>query len=744
MSTLNTYISALTLKLKGFERFVQKANLKRKLLCFGLMFFGCLLLGSHSAFSQTAQELKTEAELKLANENTYTIPSITELRRRLKPVADAINASPPKTPTYTELNNLQNAINNLKGSNMPYNIVMNINGDTKTRMAFNWFTNAGVTGGKVQIVQGAVSSHDAFSNPMEFFPTNNVYPQISLNYNINSNTVEGTRNNLLVVANIPNKTTKSYTENKVLATGLSPGTTYSFRIGGVGGAWSEIGTFTTDQNTPSSFTFLYTTDPQAYSYESFVYPQTTSRTAHRSFPNAKFWITCGDLVDTEEKDETPAASSEWEWEQFFETQQDIFYKLPFAPVLGNHDFAPVCNNFSRHFNTERVSLNGTNVTNQGSIYSFVYGDVHFIALNFEEQMSSESSYSTYLQSLANWMDVEFKKYPTIRWRIVYFHTDIYTGSTHMTDNQAKYLRSYIAPVLDTHNVDIAFQGHDHIYEVIGPVKNKQLVAGAVTGQTNPPASHPSNVTGKKGGIYNTNTGTLYFLNGCAGEKLHYSPKTLSQLTATSISDATGVTNYYSLFTGLLAQPQYPTYSSVNVSTNEIVITTYRIMNGTESVYDEIKVVKPVSSAPNANLSALSVGGETLSPPFSPGNTNYTVYVPNSVPNITISATPEVGTANVTGTGIKTLTSMNNLFPVVVTNGSSTKTYNITVKRAPNSNANLSALNVNQGTLSPSFNYATTSYNVSVPYSVTSIDVTATPTDANATLQAMKPIRLIMK
>jgi len=36
--------------------------------------------------------------------------------------------------------------------NQPYNVVMNIYDDPKTTMAFNWFTDAGVMGGEVQVM----------------------------------------------------------------------------------------------------------------------------------------------------------------------------------------------------------------------------------------------------------------------------------------------------------------------------------------------------------------------------------------------------------------------------------------------------------------------------------------------------------------------------------------------------------------------------------------------------------------
>ncbi|MBK8808712.1 MAG: metallophosphoesterase [Bacteroidales bacterium] len=59
---------------------------------------------------------------------------------------------------------------------------------------------------------------------------------------------------------------------------------------------------------------------------------------------ANFWLSCGDLIET-----SGSTNSEWEYEQFFQTQQDIFMNKPFAAVTGNHDKS-ANKNFTNHFN----------------------------------------------------------------------------------------------------------------------------------------------------------------------------------------------------------------------------------------------------------------------------------------------------------------------------------------------------------------------------------------------------------
>jgi uncharacterized lipoprotein YajG len=77
----------------------------------------------------------------------------------------------------------------------------------------------------------------------------------------------------------------------------------------------------------------------------------------------------------------------------------------------------------------------------------------------------------------------------------------------------------------------------------------------------------------------------------------------------------------------------------------------------------------------------------------------------------------------------------NTITVVVTapDGSTTKTYTVTVTRAASSVATLSNLTLSNGTLSPAFASGTTGYSASVPLATTSVTVTPTTTDANATV-----------
>jgi hypothetical protein len=93
------------------------------------------------------------------------------------------------------------------------------------------------------------------------------------------------------------------------------------------------------------------------------------------------------------------------------------------------------------------------------------------------------------------------------------------------------------------------------------------------------------------------------------------------------------------------------------------------------------------------------------------------------------ATPVNGTA--TGTGIGPLAVGANTFPIRVEAGTGHYTeYTLELIIEPNTNADLTGLAVNPGTLTPIFSASTAAYTVTVASTVTSIYVTATKTDAH--------------
>ena len=171
--------------------------------------------------------------------------------------------------------------------------------------------------------------------------------------------------------------------------------------------------------------------------------------------------------------------------------------------------------------------------------------------------------------------------------------------------------------------------------------------------------------------------------------------------------------------------------SLNVGDNSFVITV-KAESGAQKQYT---VTVTREKCTDNTLKSLSVTGYTLTPSFSPSVSEYKLSVPYSVNSITLSAQANHTTATVSGVGTKTLAVGENTFPITVTaqNGT-TKVYTLIVTRkAASTDNNLKSLTINTGTLLPAFSPSQTSYEVTVPYAVSSITLTAVVNDALSTL-----------
>lgn len=499
----------------------------------------------------------------------------------------SLNESDYTVPTWTKL---LAAIKQLQPAQTPYAVNMVVNGDPTSRMAFNWFTNPTTEAGEVQVVEKADATDVDFAGAgVQTFKANIL--DATLNYYSSKNAEEVAKTGI----QIGDK--RSYTAHKTVASGLKPGTTYSFRVG-TASAWSEIGSFTTAKADKSEFSFLYIADTQANTADMF---DISSKTVHRAMtdvPGAGFLLCAGDFVES-----SGSTNSEWEWEQWFSVMQDCWLKKPIVAVQGNHDTS-TNSNFFYHFNTDTTynTLSGVVPTKMnGTVYSFVYGDALFLVVNYEDWKTPG-----YFESLANWMRAEVAKYPTVKWRVATYHKCMFTGSrSHQSDKDEVAMREAMLPVYDELKIDMALQGHDHIYEVIGPVinTNKTLDANGVEEQVDVTGGVRENMTGKQGGVYNVANGTLYFLNNSAGKK-KYEPRNEEQMVEEVPTHQ--VENYWGLFSGKFGQTGEPTFSKLTVTTDTISVVTYTVDgNGKATEFDSFKVVK--EATPTAVTAATAKG-----------------------------------------------------------------------------------------------------------------------------------------
>ena len=471
--------------------------------------------------------------------------------------------------TEVNLRALREKIKTLIPYQMPYNVVTNINGDPKTSMAFCWFTNSLMTEGVVELMP---LSGKQLPNSATFVASKivNAVPTVTmpLNYATSSS-------GILKAAKMKPTQEYTYVSHKAIADNLIPNTTYAYRVG-IEGFWSEIGSFTTAPDQEVPFTFIYMTDSHIMNQAYVDEARMCATAAAEYVPEAKFCVFPGDFVETGTN-----RNSEWEWERWFdEALRPVIQQMPIVPTDGNHDDSENLN-YSYHFNTDNQFKENAELKPQfdGTTYSFVYGDVLFMVYSLQDYWKGPYSLSTltstYLTNdVGNWFREQVKAHPETKWRIALVHKNIFSGSSHQEDEETPLFRATMLPIMKECEIDLMLQGHDHCYEVIGPVNP----------DTQKPIKHAINdlepsvlsASRNKGGTFIVDDGTLYFIGATCGSK-RYDPNPKAVMEADL--DKHKVENYYDLFTGMFCQPGAPSYSTFTVEGNKITVNSYKVLKG---------------------------------------------------------------------------------------------------------------------------------------------------------------------
>ena len=536
---------------------------------------------------------------ELYSAEDYTVPSfIPFLIAKEAARIDSLDPDNDLSVIPERLAALNAAIDQLVGKEEPYNMIANINGDPATRMAFCWFTNEGITNGSVQLLPMANATPSDFESNNGVI-TINATPTttVPLNYAVSTS-------GIAKAAKIPANTKYTYVSHKALAENLTPGTTYSWRVG-YEGHWSQIAQFITKAQNQGNFSFLYMSDSHIQDAEYVENAKWCATAAAQNEQNINFCLFPGDFVETGTQN-----NSEWEWERWFEESiKPVLMKMTVVPTDGNHDDSPNLN-YDYHFNTPTDFAMSVPSSYRpqfhGITYSFVYGDVLFLVYSLQDWWRSSSGEtsmaSTYLSTdVTNWFKEQIALHPNTKYRVTLAHKNIFSGSGHSIDDELPLIRKFMLPIFKECEIDLAIQGHDHCYEVIGPVNpdTRSLVEGAVSDVQTVSVDANKNATGKSGGTFVTDEGTMYFIGATCGRKRYYPHSEQKMIDSYTTDPALlfdgnhhDVENYFSLFTSMFGQPGAPSYSRFNVSNSGIEVKSYTAdKNGNSTLYNTIHIVR---------------------------------------------------------------------------------------------------------------------------------------------------------
>jgi hypothetical protein len=233
---------------------------------------------------------------------------------------------------------------------------------------------------------------------------------------------------------------------RVSATGLSAGTTYYYRADN-GAAQSPIYSFTTEGANDSSFSFLHISDTQAdvdtYTVSTILDFQTFGSalaTVTQAY-QPKFLLETGDLIDL--------SNNEDQWRWYFKRVQSVLGNIALLPAIGNHEQSTAypANSFREHFTVPNACTDPA--VTPGTVYSFDYGNAHFVVLNTENKGAGFTAQK-------NWADQDMAK-TNKKFIIVALHRGMFAGGGTTDTFDA------FSSLLDKYKVALVLQGHDHAY-----------------------------------------------------------------------------------------------------------------------------------------------------------------------------------------------------------------------------------------------------------------------------------------
>ena len=229
--------------------------------------------------------------------------------------------------------------------------------------------------------------------------------------------------------------------------GLKPGVRYGYQVGG-GDFWSEEFSFVTAPARAGDFDFLVFGDSQSIDYNVW---RVTLQNAFQAEPAAVFFINVGDLVDV--------GQDYGEWEKWFAGASGIVEKYPVMPVVGNHETYSPDRRFSLpvFFTAQfRLPENGPDELKR-QVYSFDYGDVHFVILDSQE--GEEGRFvPDMLAKQKSWLENDLAATDKT-WKIVFMHRPLYGNKPNGINEN---LRGAFAEAFAQYGVDLVFTAHDHV------------------------------------------------------------------------------------------------------------------------------------------------------------------------------------------------------------------------------------------------------------------------------------------
>lgn len=429
---------------------------------------------------------------------------------------------------------------------LPSHIAVTFGEDAATSRNISYFTKYSLTDTDIQIVP--------YSENPDFSKGSTVKANIDTNCEIDAER-EYYAIDLGFIGIITHK--MQVNRHTIEITGLEEGTKYCYRVGDAErGWWSDIGVIDTADNT-NAFSFFHMTDPQSVTEKQYAENWAVALdTAFTKHSDADFILNTGDLVDN--------GNDFVEWKRMFNTAADTLMDTVMMAASGNHE--------ERGDNAQVNNFVYSNLPEQdtttGVYYSFDYNTAHVAVLNSNDLNDEGGLSDAQIQWLTEDMNASEKA-----WKFVALHKAPYSNGSHFDDEDVAAIRTQLATLMPELDIDVVFQGHDHVYMRTDVMNNNAIVETETQTLKYNGLEYVSKISPE---------GTIYSINGTAGSK-HYEPKAEEETSGTFPAGETVVSI------------NVPSYSYIQIDGGNLYFDSYAVNgDGSEERIDSFAISKVVT------------------------------------------------------------------------------------------------------------------------------------------------------
>lgn len=260
----------------------------------------------------------------------------------------------------------------------------------------------------------------------------------------------------------------------------------------------------TDENVNTNgFKFVQTSDQQGFNWEEYRVWNAAAKNIVSEYPDVEFMINTGDM--------TQNGNRMGEWLDYFNGKDDILNNMPEMATIGNNDLSlntlykiglgedneKLWHENITFFYTFESDVNNLPIFKGydekdyyiPSLYSFNYGNVHFLCFNTEIKKTTETNadgynfgdghFGVFYPQMKEWCEKDMENVES-NWNIAYCHEMPFTilipsvaqadeskiptertGGSNANENVPKGSEYWFSEFCQTHNIPVVLGGHKH-------------------------------------------------------------------------------------------------------------------------------------------------------------------------------------------------------------------------------------------------------------------------------------------